>query len=175
MLSWSAGAVECRVVAAAGAYVLLRLGRSSAGSPYGRSSLTYLEGITPMGWDGDVEPGQQAGEVRFHLFGEADRRASVRLPVNAEVIVLQGGRTEAGRLLDISAGGLRFRHPGEFDRGSTIRVRLQLPGGPLVDADAAVRAAEPGLSCAEFATLHAATAADIGAWTVAQLRTAIGP
>lgn len=182
MLSWPTGAMDCRVIAAAGSYVLLRPAGSSGPQgrylPEGPCSLTYLDGMIPMGWDGVVEAGGQAGELRFRVTDadrEADRRSSVRMPVCADVQVTAAGRTATGQLLDVSAGGLRFRHGGgPLERNALIHVRCELPnGGPVVDANALVRNSEPGIASAEFTALHGTTEKDIGAWTVAMLRSSL--
>src|SRR4051794_41747714 len=69
VLSWRSGAVECRVVAAAGQFVLLRPERRDAlGTvPSGACSLTYLDGMVPMGWDGQVEAGGPPGGLRVRV------------------------------------------------------------------------------------------------------------
>ena len=54
VLSLGGRAVECKVVAAAGRFVLLRPERKADVFPFGRCSLTYLSGMVPMGWDGTV-------------------------------------------------------------------------------------------------------------------------
>jgi hypothetical protein len=176
VLAWNAGAIDCHVVASAGSYVLLRLGRGRmTAPPSGACSLTYLDGMTPMGWDGAVEPGAQEGEVRFRLqtAGAADRRASVRLPVGVPMDLEADGAVERTKTLDISAGGMRFHHAGLHPLGTVVHVRVALPNGPLLDADAIVRASEPMISSVEFTTMHGASAAEVGAWTVAQLRSYI--
>ena len=179
VLSWPAGAVECRVVAAAGQFVLLRPERRDAlGTvPDGTCSLTYLDGMVPMGWDGRVEAGAHPGELRFRV-GDAgacaDRRSSVRVPVFATVHVTSAGREPLdGQLLDVSAGGLRFRARGRIATGTALRVRTQLGDDLQIDADAVVRASEPGITSVEFTAMHAADGQEIGAWTVAVLRAAL--
>lgn len=182
MLSWPAGAMDCRVIAAAGSYVLLRPAGSSGPQgrylPEGPCSLTYLDGMIPMGWDGVAEIGANSGELRFRVTDEdrvADRRSSVRMPVFADVQVTAAGHTATGQLLDVSAGGLRFRLGGErLERDTLVRVRCELPnGGPEVDAHGRVRASEPGIASVEFTAMHGASAQAIGAWTVAMLRTSL--
>ena len=178
VLSWRSGAVECRVVAAAGQFVLLRPERRDAHGtvPSGACSLTYLDGMVPMGWDGRVEAGAHAGELRFRVgdAAPADRRSAVRVPIFAAVHVTSAGRDPVdGRLLDVSAGGMRFRAPGRIDCGTVVRVRARLTDGLTVDADAVVRASEPGVTSVEFTAMHAASAQDIGAWTVGVLRSAL--
>jgi hypothetical protein len=179
VLSWRSGAVECRVVAAAGQFVLLRPERRDAlGTvPSGACSLTYLDGMVPMGWDGQVEAGAHPGELRFRV-GDAgtaaDRRSSVRVPVFATVHVTGIGREPLdGQLLDVSAGGLRFRAPGRIRSESVLRVRTQLTEALLIDAESVVRTSEPGVTSVEFTEMHAATEQDIGAWTVAVLRASL--
>src|SRR4051812_32302881 len=116
VLSSSDGAVECNVVAAAGYYVLLRpvkpkdleFAFTFAGR---RSSLTYLDGKVPAGVDGAVEAGTRANELRFRVEEAVDRRTSVRVPVTGKIVArLPSGDPIHGELLDISAGGVRFRH-----------------------------------------------------------------
>jgi hypothetical protein len=171
--------VECRVIAAAGQYVLLyleRFGARANEAPHGECSLTYLDGVVPMGWDGSVESGTERREVRFKVTeaGAApDRRRSVRLPVSAPVDVQVGNENFAGRSLDVSAGGMRLRHPGTLAVGATMHLRLRLPDGPLLDADAVVRKSERGLCSVEFTQVHSTTAQEIGVWTVASLRAAL--
>jgi PilZ domain len=169
--------MDCRVVASAGAYVLLKLGRGQWDSPpAGACSLTYLDGMTPMGLDGDVEPGAHEGEIRFRLIstGSADRRSSVRLPVMAPVTLTKGGESQPARLLDVSAGGMRFVHgAGKHELGEVVRVEVHLPDGPFVAADAVVRASEAQISSVEFTMLHHGTPQEIGAWTVARLRSSL--
>src|SRR3954471_5349619 len=92
VLSWPSGAADCHVVAAAGAFVLLRPVRSAklADGVPGPATITFLEGMIPMGWEGDVEGGGEPGELRFRVGQEergADRRSSVRLPIFASVEV----------------------------------------------------------------------------------------
>ena len=180
VLSWGAGAVTCRVVAAAGQYVLLKPERpvDPASPPAGAASLTYLDGMVPMGWDGDVEAGAHPGELRFRA-GQGqhvpDRRSSVRLPVFATVQVTSRAEPAGheGQLLDVSAGGMRFRHRLRLATGDLIRVRCALPDGITVDADAVVRGSEVGIAAVEFTAMHGTDAATIGAWTVHVLRSSI--
>jgi hypothetical protein len=178
VLASSEGAVDCRVVATAGHYVLLRPDKPAdvhlEPTFAGRSSLTYLDGMIPMGVDGAVEPGSHAGELRFHV-DEAqepvDRRSAVRVPVFGQIVArLADGEPIHGHVLELSARGLRFRHPGPVATGSPIRVRAELPGGLVVDADAVVRTVQAGLTSVEFTTMHAATGPEIGEWTVNILR-----
>jgi hypothetical protein len=181
VLSWSSGATDCHVIAAAGGFVLLRperAGRLLDGIP-GPCTLTFLDGMVPMGWDGEVDFGAEAGELRFHLADAdrgADRRSSVRLPIFANVEVTAEGRTYSAQMLDISAGGMRYRGPARPPVGADVRVRVTLPGpGPTVDADAVVRLSEPGgVVAVEFTRLHRGSPQEIGAWTVTQLRRSLG-
>ena len=178
VLSSREGAVDCRVVAAAGRYVLLQPDHPGdvhlAISFSGKSSLTFLDGMVPVGWDGKVEAGSNPGELRFIVAESehaADRRSNVRVPVMASIAAtLQSGGALDGMILDVSAGGLRFRHAGRTQNGDILRVRCQLPGGPLIDADAVVRTAEQGVTSVEFQAMHAAQAQDVGLWTVNVLR-----
>lgn len=182
MLSWPAGAMDCRVIAAAGSYVLLRPGGSSGPQgrhlPRGGCSLTYLDGMIPMGWDGQVEPSGHPDELRFRVTDAdrtADRRSAVRMPVLADVQVTVAGHTATGQLLDVSAGGLRFRLGGDrLEPDTLVHVRCELPNdGPHIDAHARVRNCEPGIASVEFSELHGAREQDIGAWTVAMLRSSL--
>ena len=181
VLSWTAGAIDCRVVAAAGAYVLLRPERASAVHelPEASCSLTFLDGMIPMGWDGVVEFSSEPGELRFHVSGgrpAADRRSSVRLPIYANVAVSVEDTIQEGQVLDVSAGGMRLRVETEerVELHTTVHIRCELPGGgPLVDTDAIVRASEPGMIAVEFAGLAAAEAQAVGRWTVGQLRNSL--
>jgi hypothetical protein len=179
VLSWRSGAVECRVVAAAGQFVLLRPERRDAlGTvPSGACSLTYLDGMVPMGWDGQVEAGAHAGELRFrvaHPGVTADRRSSVRVPVFADVHVTSPGLEPVdGQLLDVSAGGLRFRARGRIRANAVVRVRTRLTDELAIDADAVVRTSEPNVTSVEFTAMHAASPQDIGAWTVGLLRASL--
>src|SRR5829696_2589114 len=142
VLFWASGTITCRVVAAAGPYVLLRPERPVDAT--GTASLTYLDGMVPMGWDGQVEAGAYRGELRFRATPGRqmpDRRSAVRVPVLATVQVTSHrdpGGHEA-RLLDVSAGGMRFRHGLRLEVGDLVRVRCSLPEGMLVDADGVVR------------------------------------
>lgn len=179
MLTWPTGTADCRVVAAAGAFVLLRPVRSeglSAGNP-GACSLTFLDGMIPMGWDGNAVWAGEPGELRFRVDPgerEADRRSSVRLPIFAEVMVASEGAEMRGQILDVSAGGMRFRGTGRHERGATLRIHTQLPNGPVIDAYGVVRLAEPGgVTAIEFTDFKVGSAQEVGAWTVAQLRRAI--
>jgi hypothetical protein len=176
-LSWDDGAVECRVVAAAGAYVLLRPTRAIA-VPSGECSLTYLDGYVPMGFDGVVEAGSHPSELRFRVTDHgrpADRRGTPRVPVAVavEVSLTMPVGDEApvseGRVLDVSAGGMRFRRLGRLPKGTPVRVRAELPGGPVIDADAVVRASEPGIYSVEYTRMHS----EVGAWTIDVLRSAL--
>jgi hypothetical protein len=173
VLSWVAGAVECKVVAAAGEYVLLRPGATVDAT--GPGSLTYLDGYVPMGWDGTVEAGGETGELRFRVAtgGAADRRRSVRVPVSSPVKLTLGATVLEAELLDISAGGARFRCERRLDAGTELRLCGALPGGLVVDADAVVRASEPGIASVQFTELRAADEAGIGAWSVGILRAAL--
>ena len=63
LLSWRGGAVQCRVVAAAGSYVLLRPARTTL-APVGSCTLATLDG-EPAGWDGEVELALHPHELRF--------------------------------------------------------------------------------------------------------------
>ena len=179
VLSWSSGAVECRVVAAAGAYVLLRPDRQfdAFSAPSGSASLTYLDGMVPMGWDGQVEDGGHPGELRFRVGDpsrQADRRSAIRIPVFATVrITVPGEGPGTGQLLDVSAGGLRFRHSMVLPVGQLIRVLCALPDGMVVDSDAVVRSTEPGVAAVEFTTMHATDRETIGRWTVSVMRAAL--
>ena len=180
VLSWSAGAIDCRVVAAAGAFVLLRPQASLANveaPPSGPCSLMYLDGMVPMGWDGQVEPGSTPGELRFRVDGglAADRRSAVRIPVMADAEVVALGSRLPCRVLDVSAGGMRLRTPKRrLAVGSRIHVRAQLPnGGPVIDTDAIVRQTEPGVAAIEFFNLHPDTTLAIGMWAVERMRSAL--
>jgi hypothetical protein len=176
VLAWPSGSTDCRVVAAAGAFVLLRPVRTGSlldGIP-GPCTLTFLDGMIPMGWEGTVEFGSEPGELRFRLAESetpAERRSAVRLPIFAQVEVTTDGQVATAQMLDVSATGLRCRGVGHIVVGSTIRVRVQVPSGPLIDADAVVRLSEPGgVVAVEFTTFHTCSAAEIGSWTVGQLR-----
>jgi hypothetical protein len=178
-LSWPRGSVECRVVAAAGAYVLLRPEGPGA-PPAGRCSLTYLDGKIPMGWDGEVMAGPNTRELRFRVTDTgrvADRRGSVRVPVTAPVHVAMTDNTRepagTGSIIDVSAGGMRFRRNGRIPKGANVRVHAELPGGPVIEADAVVRSSEPGICSVEYTSMHGSSAAEVGAWTVEVLRTAL--
>ncbi len=177
VLSWCAGAADCRVVAAAGQFVLLRplTLMSFTDSLPDECTLTFLDGMIPMGWDGHVEFGPVPGELRFRLAdvdAGAERRSSVRLPVFAEVTVTSAGPGTRGSLLDISAGGMRFRDTGRHELGSVLRIYVQLPNdGPVVDAHGEVRLSEVGgVTAIAFTEFHIGSAQEIGAWTVNQLR-----
>jgi hypothetical protein len=178
VLSWRTGAAECRIVAAAGAFVLLRPERplDPIISPTGAASLTFLDGMVPMGFDGDVQSGGEPGELRFRVTDPdraADRRSSVRVPMFASVAVNTGEQVLNGQLLDVSAGGMRFRHTGRLQPGQLIRLACTLPGGPVIDADAAVRGAEQGVTSVEFTTMHGVDQQTLGRWTVGVLRGAL--
>jgi hypothetical protein len=180
VLSWSAGAIDCRVVAAAGSYVLLRPLSSMAlmdEPPGGQCSLTYLDGMVPMGWDGQVEPASVPGELRFRTEAgvQADRRSSVRVPIFVDAVVHALGAPTECQVLDVSAGGMRLRTAKRrFAVGSVVHIRAQLPNaGPAVDADAVVRQSEPGVAAVEFTNLRADVAREIGAWTVERLRASL--
>ena len=178
VLSSNDGAVDCRVVAAAGFYVLLRPVKPRdvefASTFSGRrSSLTYLDGKIPAGVDGAVEAGNRPGELRFRVEESVDRRTSVRVPVYAQVVArLPSGEPVHGQVLDVSAGGLRFRHTTRLRvaSGTPVRVRSELPGGLVVEADGVVRTAIAGVISVEFTRMHAASPADIGRWSVNVLR-----
>ena len=179
VLSWRSGAVECRVVAAAGQFVLLRPEHPdhSAEIPGGDCSLTYLDGMVPMGWDGSVEAAGHPGELRFRVGNEhlaADRRSSARVPVSGTVhIDVPGEEPMESLLLDVSAGGMRFRTVGRLPAGTRLRVRTVLHEGLTVEADAVVRISEPGIASVEFTAMHGADAQAVGAWTVAILRASL--
>jgi hypothetical protein len=181
VLSWTSGATDCRVVAAAGEFVLLRperAGRLLDGVP-GPCTLTFLDGMVPMGWDGQVDFGSVAGELRFRVGDSergADRRSSVRLPIFANVEVTAEGRTYSGQMLDVSAGGMRYRGPARPPVGTQLRVRTTLPGeGPAIDAEGVVRLSEPGgVVAVEYTGFHAGSPQEIGTWTVTQLRRTLG-
>ncbi len=172
----SSGTANCRVVAAAGAFVLLRPEMTHAladGIP-GACSLNFLDGMIPMGWDGSAVWGSEPGELRFRIAEgerEADRRSSVRLPIFAEVMVASAGTEIRGQILDVSAGGMRFRGTGVHPIDTLLRIHTQLPGGPVIDAHGTVRLSEPGgVTAIEFTAFHVGSAQEVGAWTVAQLR-----
>lgn len=176
VLSWPAGAVDCRVVASAGAFVLLRPRGTEApldGIP-GTCTLTYLDDSLPRGWNGTAVWAGEPGEVRFRLADEhsaADRRSAVRLPVLAEVMVASDRTEMRGQTLDLSAGGMRFRDGGRHEVGDRLRLFTQLPGGPALDVHAVVRlSAAGGTVAVEFSEFHTGSAQEIGAWTVSQLR-----
>ncbi len=182
VLSWPSGALDCRVVAAAGAFVLLHPAGSSGPAghvlPCGACSLTFLDGMIPMGFDGIAEAAGYPGELRFRVTDadrEPDRRSAVRIPVFAEVQVTTAWLTATGQLLDISAGGLRFRVPGDHLESETaVHVRVALPHeGPVIDAEAVVRASEPGIASVQFTQMHGASTQEVGAWTVARLRSTL--
>lgn len=180
VLSWASGASDCKVVAAAGAYVLLRPVRPAKlldGVP-GPSSLTFLEGMIPVGCDGFVEYGSGAGELRFRVSDverAADRRSSVRLPVMAEVEVTTGARTYSAQLFDVSAGGMRYLGPVRSVAGDVVRVRAALPEGPAIEADAVVRFADNGgMVAVEYTAFLEGSAQAIGAWSVDTLRRSLG-
>jgi hypothetical protein len=176
VLSWPEGSISCRVIAAAGRFVLLKPERDDPFSsrPHGACSLTYLDGVIPMGFDGDVEPAAFPGEFRFRV-GErepaAERRATARVAADAPVWINVGPDVVKGRLLDLSAGGARFRHASRIGGpGSRVRVITELPDGLRIDAESIVCAAEVGVSSVRFESLYDASAADIGAWTINELR-----
>jgi hypothetical protein len=179
VLAWSSGAIDCRVIAAAGAFVLLRpvrMNSMSSGTPEGRCSLTFLDGLIPMGWDGAVEPGTVEGEYRFRVAdgaGAADRRSSVRLPTFLTARVTHDGLESECRLLDISAGGARLSTPVQLPRGETVRLRAALDDSLELDADAIVRNAQPVTAAVEFVAHRGAGPQEIGAWTVARLRASL--
>ncbi len=133
--------------------------------------------MVPMGWDGQVEAASAPGELRFRVDGglAADRRSAVRVPIAAEAVVRALGADNDCRVIDISAGGMRLRTPGRrFAPGTTVHVRSQLPaGGPMLDCNAVVRQAEPGIAAVEFADLPAERAAEIGLWAVERLRSSL--
>src|SRR5215216_1840962 len=170
VLSSNDGAVDCRVVAAAGFYVLLRPNKPRdvefASTFSGRrSSLTFLDGMIPAGVDGAVEAGVRPGELRFKVEEEVDRRTAARVPVYAQVVArLPSGEPIHGQVLDVSAGGLRFRHGTRLRvaAGTPVRVRTELPQDLVVDADAVVRMAIAGVISVEFTQMHGASGADIG-------------
>jgi hypothetical protein len=178
VLSSSDGAVDCRVVAAAGHYVLLRPNKPRdvefASTFSGRrSSLTFLDGKVPAGVDGAVEAGIRPGELRFKVEEEVDRRSSARVPIYARVVArLPSGEPIHGTALDVSAGGLRFRHSTRLRvaSGTPVRVRCELPDGLVVDADALVRTAIAGVISLQFTRMHGASGAEIGRWSVNVLR-----
>jgi PilZ domain-containing protein len=179
VLSWGAGAVDCRVVAAAGSFILLTPKQVDDDwtVPAGACSLTYLDGMIPVGWDGQVEGGPVAGELRFRIAdngGEVDRRSAVRIPVFGNVTVTHAGSPVETQLLDVSAGGMRFRYVRRLPVGAAVRVRTELPGGgPVVEADAVVRVSEPGITAVEYTALHGVDAQEIGAWSVSRLRASL--
>lgn len=172
LLSWRGGAVECRVVAAAGSYVLLRPTRITL-APVGACSLSTLDG-EPFGWDGDVDLAAHPHELRFRVSDAgrpADRRAAVRVPVAAPVEVRAADGTFAdAELVDVSAGGMRFRRPGRLPAGTTVRVHAELPDGPVIDAEAVVRVCGSDDCAVEYTEMLGASRADVGAWTVDVLR-----
>src|SRR4051794_20742201 len=140
LLSWHGGAAECRVVAAAGSYVLLRPSRITV-APVGRATLTTLAGPA-VGWQGDVELAAHPHELRFRVSDRgrpAARRAAVRVPVTAPVQVRADERVVRTQLLDVSSRGMRFRRSGRLPAGARVRVHARLPDGPVIDADAVVR------------------------------------
>lgn len=178
VLSLHRMSVDCRVVAAAGAFVLLK----SRGEelphealPAKDCVLSFMDGMVPMVWDGEVQPGAEAGELRFQLAAQeraTDRRSAVRLPVVALVTATVDGVASRGQMLDISAGGLRYRHPVQLGADRRVRVGVTLPrGGPYVEAEAVVRQSTPtGVTSVEFTAMHGASVQDIGAWTIGWLR-----
>jgi PilZ domain len=177
VLSWPSGATDCRVVASAGAFVLLRpqsVDDTLLDGIPGNCTLTFLDGMIPMGWDGSAVWGGEPGELRFRMADtepDADRRSAVRLPILAEVMVQAADREMRGQMLDISAGGMRFRGAGKHQLGDRLRLFAQLPGGPPLDVHAVVRLAEPGgVTAVEFTDFHVGSPQEIGAWTVGRLR-----
>jgi hypothetical protein len=177
VLAWEGGAVECRVVAVAGEYILLRPERLADPDevPSGPASLTYLEGMVPIGWDGDVQPGAQAGELRFRVVGVADRRGAVRVPVTATVHLSGSEDVRAGQVMDLSAGGLRFRHGGRLGLGQELRLVCALPGGIVIDADAVVRAGGSGVTSVAFTRLYGVDRDTLARWAVSVLRASLAP
>ena len=177
VLSSLDGAVDCRVVAAAGEYVLLRPVKPNdvllAVTFSGVSSLTFLDGMVPVGVDGAVEPGGLDGEIRFHVHEKVDRRSSVRVPVFADSVArLPNSEPLPGTVIDISAGGLRFRHQERrrVMAGTAIRVYCKLPGDLELDADGIVRSSLAGVVSVQFTRMNGVSSADIGRWTVDVLR-----
>jgi hypothetical protein len=170
-VQWSDGTLDCRVLAAAGLYVLLRPLRAVT-APMGACALTYVDGMVPVGWDGWLEAGSRPDELRFRVTDArvADRRNSVRIPVSVPVRVVADGTEAGGEVLDVSAGGMRLRRTGRIAAGTTIQIHAEIPGGPVIDADAIVRASEPGICAVEYVAMRGASSADIGAWTVDVLR-----
>ena len=177
VLSSSDGAVDCRVVAAAGKYVLIRPQKPKdlhlATTFSGLSSLTYLDGMVPAGVDGAVEAGGRDGELRFRVDEAVDRRSSVRVPLYADTVArLPHGAPLHGQVLDLSAGGLRFRHSEKrkIAKGTAIRVRAELPHDAVLDADGIVRSAQGGVVSVQFTRMNGISARELGDWTVNVLR-----
>lgn len=181
VISFPEVTADCQVIAAAGAFVLVRAARADRliEAVPGDCTLTFLDGMVPTGWDGTAVWGSEPGELRFHVADDAgatDRRSSVRLPIFAEVMVASADTEVRGQVLDVSAGGMRFRGTGRHVLGETLRVHVQLPGGPVIDAHGVVRLCEQsGVTAIEFTAFHAGSAQAVGAWTVARLRQALTP
>lgn len=170
--------VDCRVVASAGAFVLLQPRNDDVPTgavPARGCSLSFMDGLIPMVWEGEVAPGSAPGELRFQLGGRehaTDRRSSVRLPVTATVTATVDGGKAQGQLLDVSAGGMRYRHPVQLAAGQLVRVATVLPHeGPVIDAEAVVRQSAPtGVTAVQFTAMYGASVQDVGGWTITWLR-----
>jgi hypothetical protein len=168
-LQWRGGAVECRVIAAAGSFVLLRPARITL-APVGACTLSTL-GDRPVNRHGDVTLAPHPHELRFRVTSgvPADRRTSVRVPVSVPVEVTDDAGSLEAELLDVSAGGMRFRRTGRLPAGTFVHVRAELPDGPVVDGDAVVRACDAESCAVQFP----APRADVGTWTVDRLRSEV--
>jgi hypothetical protein len=168
-LQWRGGAVECHVVAAAGSFVLLRPARITL-APVGACSLTTVGGDA-VRFEGDVTLAPHPHELRFRVTSgrPADRRATVRVPVSVPVEVTDEAGSLQAELLDVSAGGMRFRRAERLPAGTFVHVRAELPDGPVVEGDAVVRACDAESCAVQFP----APRTDVGTWTVDRLRSEI--
>ena len=87
---------------------------------------------------------------------DAIRRSHARIPCDRRVEVLldAGGRSlGAGRLLNLSVSGAYLGFPGELRRGTSYRLRLDGPEGPL-DLPCRVAREGPRAGAKEPGTRH---------------------
>ena len=63
-----------------------------------------------------------------------------------------------------------MKHPGRLQVGAAVRVRVEFPGGAMLEADAVTRHAQHNLSSLQFTQLHGMAPEALAEWAVDVLR-----
>jgi uncharacterized protein (TIGR02266 family) len=79
-----------------------------------------------------------------HLFpAEYRRRSGPRVVIGVPVSYRLGNTISSAVTLNVGRGGLAVRTTSPLEKGTELRVRFRLPGGPEIDAEASVAWSNP--------------------------------